>query len=115
VVLSCGEGFLNVGVTKVKQSTVDQDHLVHLYDVMLEHGDKENAQKILDLYEKFKKKQFIVSFAGHFSAGKSYMINAILGTDILPKRPIPTSANIVNITSGDGVARVFFHHEDPLE
>ncbi|HLR81290.1 MAG TPA: dynamin family protein [Bacillota bacterium] len=104
-----------MGVTKVKQSTVDQDHLVHLYDVMLEHGDKENAQKILDLYEKFKKKQFIVSFAGHFSAGKSSMINAILGTDILPKSPIPTSANIVNITSGDGVARVFFHHEDPLE
>src|SRR5690625_4882879 len=43
------------------------------------------------------------------------MINALLDKDILPKSPIPTSANIVKITSGDGVARIYFHHDDPIE
>lgn len=104
-----------MGVTKVKHSTVDENLLINVYDLLLEHGDEQNAQKILDLYEKFKNGQFVVSFAGHFSAGKSSMINALLETEILPKSPIPTSANIVKITSGDGVARVFFRHEEPIE
>nr|WP_281349746.1 dynamin family protein [Ornithinibacillus caprae] len=60
-------------------------------------------------------REFVVSFAGHFSAGKSSMINALLGKELLPKSPIPTSANIVKINSGQGVARVYFHKEKPIE
>src|SRR5690625_6040755 len=37
------------------------------------------------------------------------MINALMGEDVLPKSPIPTSGNIVEITSGSGDARVFFN------
>src|SRR5690606_1359100 len=47
--------------------------------------------------------------------GKSSIINALLGSDILPKSPIPTSANIVKLTSGEGVARIFFRHDAPIE
>src|SRR5690625_402811 len=43
------------------------------------------------------------------------MINYLLDKDVLPKSPIPTSANIVKINSGDGVARVYFAHESPVE
>lgn len=41
-----------------------------------------------------------IGFTGHFSAGKSSMINALLGETILPSSPIPTSANIVEIRAG---------------
>src|SRR5690625_2206380 len=78
---------------------------------MAEHGDEKNAYKILELYEKMNENKFIVGFTGHFSAGKSSMIYALLEKNILPKSPIPTSGNIVEITSGKGFARVFFNDD----
>src|SRR5690625_1477797 len=91
------------------------NHLVAYNKLMLDNGDLKNANKIVDLYEKLDRRELVISFAGHFSAGKSSMINALLDKDILPKSPIPTSANIVKITSGDGVARIYFHHEETIE
>src|SRR5690625_2999602 len=69
----------------------------------------------MDLNKKKKKKEKIISFAGHFSAGKSSMINALMEEEILPKSPIPTSANIVKLTSGEGIARIYFHNDNPIE
>lgn len=95
------------------QPTIALQHLVSLYDLMKRANDYENAQKILDLYEKLEHQKFVISFTGHFSAGKSSMINALLGEEILPKSPIPTSANIVEIMSGDGSAKVHFIDQGP--
>ncbi|MBY7143554.1 dynamin family protein [Virgibacillus sp. NKC19-3] len=94
---------------------VGTQHLVALHKVMITNKDSVNATKIVDIYEKLEKGELVVSFAGHFSAGKSSMINALLEEDILPKSPIPTSANVVKINSGEGVARVFFKHSQPVE
>src|SRR5690625_78503 len=77
--------------------------------------DIENAEKLVDLFEKMQNSEFNVSFAGHFSAGKSSIINYLLGKDVLPKSPIPTSANIVKLTSGKGTARIYFAEETPVE
>ncbi|MEN2766322.1 dynamin family protein [Ornithinibacillus xuwenensis] len=96
-------------------SIIGNENLNGIYHTMLEHGDTKNADKILELYQKKEADEFIISFAGHFSAGKSSMINALLGSELLPKSPIPTSANIVKLTSGEGVARIFFHQEQPME
>src|SRR5699024_12661289 len=54
-------------------------------------------------------------FSGHFSAGKSSIINYLIGKEVLPNSPIPTSANIVKVSSGEGVARVYFNEEKPIE
>ncbi|WP_217585501.1 dynamin family protein [Lentibacillus saliphilus] len=104
-------------VVLLKQSggNVKPYHMAAAYKKMIEHNDHVNAHKLLDLYSKQRQKQTIISFAGHFSAGKSSMINALLGEDILPKSPIPTSANIVRITSGEGVARIYFKDQEPVE
>ncbi|MEW9676179.1 dynamin family protein [Lentibacillus sp. L22] len=91
------------------------NQLTALYETMLDAFDKTSADKILDIYEKFKSQEYVISFAGHFSAGKSTMINTLLGTAILPESPIPTSANVVKITSGRGSVRVFFHDQAPVE
>ncbi|WP_394187884.1 dynamin family protein [Paenisporosarcina quisquiliarum] len=63
------------------QSTQDEDRI-----------NKTNlfAHKILE-------REFTIGFAGHFSAGKSSMINALTGEQLLPSSPIPTSANIVKV------------------
>ncbi|WP_100010849.1 dynamin family protein [Lentibacillus sediminis] len=86
-----------------------------LYQIMINHQDEINAAKLSDIYEKSQQGELVISFAGHFSAGKSSMINALLGEEILPKSPIPTSANIVKLTSGKGIARVFFKEGRPEE
>ncbi|TSB46955.1 dynamin family protein [Alkalicoccobacillus porphyridii] len=46
-------------------------------------------------------KQFQIAFCGHFSAGKSTIINEFIGAELLPTSPIPTSANIISIRYGD--------------
>ncbi|WP_339227887.1 dynamin family protein [Oceanobacillus sp. FSL K6-2867] len=102
-------------IVKDRKESLNAEQLVALYVQMKQNGDNLNAAKILDIYEKFKKQELVISFAGHFSAGKSSMINALLGEEILPKSPIPTSANVVKINSGDAAARVFFTTEQPVE
>lgn len=99
-----------------KESLVLTDnHFSSLYHSMKQNDDISNAEKIIDLYEKKQKNEFNISFAGHFSAGKSSMINYLLDKDVLPKSPIPTSANIVKITSGEGVATIYFNEKTPVQ
>lgn len=102
----------------VKERThlqIELAHIAALYEVIQCNHDDVNAVKMEELYEKLNKKELMISFAGHFSAGKSSMINALLGEEILPKSPIPTSANVVKITTGEGKVRVHFHHGPPVE
>lgn len=78
-------------------------------------GDEKNAKKAGQLLEKLLKKEFTVAFCGHFSAGKSSMINAIMGSQVLPSSPIPTSANVVSIKTGKKAARIFFKHGKTID
>src|SRR5699024_7488200 len=78
---------------------------------MTENEDHVNATKISELYNKLDKDKYIVGFTGHFSAGTSSMINTLLDEDILPKSPIPTSGNIVEISSNHDQARIIFHND----
>lgn len=94
---------------------LSEHHLANLYHFMTRNGDEANAKKIVDLYEKKLRDYFFVHFTGHFSAGKSSLINYLVGEEILPKSPIPTSANIVKLTSGQGIARIFFNEAKPLQ
>ncbi|WP_044476841.1 dynamin family protein [Oceanobacillus massiliensis] len=98
-----------------RTQAINREQIAAVYLQMMKNGDRANAVKMLDIYEKHKNQELIISFAGHFSAGKSSMINTLLGKEILPKSPIPTSANVVKISSGEGVARVYFTNELPAE
>ena len=109
------KGNLTLKVAQKELTTLTDSHFSSLYHLLKENNDHHNAEKIIDLYEKMKKNEFSISFAGHFSAGKSSMINYLLGKDVLPKSPIPTSANIVKITSGEGVARIYFNEKTTVQ
>lgn len=82
---------------------------------MLRAGDKGNAKKITQLQEKLQRNEVTIAFCGHFSAGKSSMINALMGSEVLPSSPIPTSANVVKIKTGEKGARIYFKEGEPLD
>ena len=79
-------------------------------------GSKEIEQsfeRVKDLALKLERQEFAIAFCGHFSAGKSSMINTLMGENILPSSPIPTSANLVKIKSGEDYAKVYFKEDIP--
>lgn len=76
-----------------------------------EDGDHERYQKAAMLAKKLVSNDYTIGFAGHFSAGKSSMINALTGEDLLPSSPIPTSANIVKIHK-DAEDYAIVHRQD---
>jgi GTPase SAR1 family protein len=44
---------------------------------------------------------FRLAFVGEFSRGKSYLINRLLGGDILPEGTLPTTATLTSIVAGE--------------
>ncbi|WP_338148615.1 dynamin family protein [Brevibacillus humidisoli] len=79
-----------------------------------ETGDSGTAAKLRQLAEKAGGGELVIAFCGHFSAGKSTMINRLLGRELLPSNPIPTSANVVKIRGGESVARVHTRQQGVL-
>ncbi|MFJ9382815.1 dynamin family protein [Peribacillus sp. NPDC101481] len=88
--------------------------LTAMYEKFQSAGDTGNADKLKQLIMKVNKEEFIIAFCGHFSAGKSSMINFFLGDQVLPSSPIPTSANTVKVQKGEDYAKVFYHHQPPV-
>ena len=85
-----------------------KDRLLALAAFFHKTQDQKASQKIHDLAQKFSRQEFGIAFCGHFSAGKSRMINALLGENLLPSSPIPTSANLVKVHRGEEYALVHF-------
>ncbi|MGX9133893.1 dynamin family protein [Rummeliibacillus sp. JY-2-4R] len=85
--------------------------------LIYEHNeDEERIQKTKLFAEKLLNKEYMIAFAGHFSAGKSSMINALTGEDLLPSSPIPTSANVVKVhKSAQNYAIAYLTGQDPVK
>lgn len=62
---------------------------------------EQERERLFLVDEKRQSDEFQVAFCGHFSAGKSTILNYLLGAEMLPTSPIPTSANIIGIKNGD--------------
>ncbi|WP_082234063.1 dynamin family protein [Halobacillus massiliensis] len=99
-------------------STTTEDQLLaklaSLYKA-LEQNYPVQAEKLLDLINKKQSERVMIGFAGHFSAGKSTMINQLMENDILPSSPIPTSANIVHLSSGGPKTVIYYNDASPEE
>ncbi|ARI77334.1 dynamin family protein [Halobacillus mangrovi] len=85
-----------------------------LYAYMKEHDGTNHSDKILDIIEKLDNNKMMIGFAGHFSAGKSTLINTLLNSEMLPSSPIPTSANIVQLKSGEPFTVAYFRNKLPV-
>ncbi|KAB7706148.1 hypothetical protein F9802_11185 [Bacillus aerolatus] len=85
--------------------------LKQLHALLMEYRDEKNAKVCTELIEKLEKMEYVIAFYGHFSAGKSSMINELMGEQVLPSSPIPTSANIVKLREGELYAKVKFKNQ----
>lgn len=86
------------------------NRLTSLHNELERAQDQQNADKIRQLVSKVEAGEMSIALCGHFSAGKSTMINTLLGRELLPSNPIPTSANVVKIRSGEPAARAYTRH-----
>lgn len=100
--------------TVLQLDTVDLiKRIAALNEYFNENQDTQTAERAKELALKLDKQEYSIAFCGHFSAGKSSMINKIIGENLLPSSPIPTSANLVKIKSGEDYAKVIFKEENP--
>ncbi|ULG73330.1 dynamin family protein [Macrococcus brunensis] len=56
------------------------------------------VEQINEVIRKVYEDKKVASFIGHFSSGKSSLINYLLEEDILPSSPVPTTSNSAQIT-----------------
>ncbi len=115
ILQSCEQGEEIMVQTANKQETIIslKYKILSFYEYLIKQGDTENAEKTKQLAKKLQNREFMIAFCGHFSAGKSTMINKVVGENLLPSSPIPTSANLVKVKSGEEYAKVFFKNEKP--
>ncbi len=59
------------------------------YIVYKKNDDTARMEKLQLFARKLLQKEYTIAFAGHFSAGKSSMINALSGEDILSSKSYP--------------------------
>lgn len=96
---------LNETVTVTQEQRVTEV-LQQLQTEMSRSGDEQSALRLKQIAEKAERDELNIAFCGHFSAGKSTLINRLVGRDVLSSGPIPTSANVVYIRKGTERASV---------
>ncbi|PTF04646.1 dynamin family protein [Staphylococcus devriesei] len=82
----------------------NHEQLDILYKLKKEVEKSNNTALIHTINQVIKKvylNQYTVSLVGHFSAGKSTLINLLLEQDILPSSPVPTTSNTAIVSVSD--------------
>ncbi|MEA3569805.1 dynamin family protein [Paenibacillus phoenicis] len=78
-----------------------QERLHQLQHLLEQEGDATAAAELREVGDKLGRRELVAAFCGHFSAGKSSLINALSGKTVMPASPLPTSANVVLIREGE--------------
>ncbi|WP_186785951.1 dynamin family protein [Paenibacillus agilis] len=75
-------------------------------------GNSTASSKMKEVAAKWREQSIYIAMCGHFSAGKSTVINRLSGRALLPSSPIPTSANIVEVRYGTSRAEIYRHNAE---
>lgn len=75
--------------------------LKHYKSVAESLNDSANALIIEETINRMERKEFLLPFIGQFSAGKSKLINRIIGKDLLPTKRVETTAFLTFIGYAD--------------
>ncbi|MFD1884343.1 dynamin family protein [Paenibacillus wenxiniae] len=89
--------------------------LEQLQAELQQQGNTGAARKASELRNKYRSQELVLAFCGHFSAGKSSLMNWLCGHQVLPTSPVPTTANIASIRSGEPRAIVHTHDGGTLQ
>lgn len=80
------------------------EQIKQLYQLKKEVEKSNNViliEQINEIIKKVHQEQVVISFIGHFSSGKSSLINHIFNENILPSSPVPTTSNTAQIIISD--------------
>ncbi|XSC70229.1 dynamin family protein [Bacillus licheniformis] len=72
-----------------------------VFGELTKNGDDKRSAQLAGIIRKWLRKEVYIALTGHYSAGKSSLLNALLQEDVLPTSPIPTSANLVLVRRGE--------------
>ncbi|MEF2964270.1 dynamin family protein [Paenibacillus sp. M1] len=86
--------------TEPGPETALPERLNRLEEWYTHQGDPDARAKVRDLRGKWFSGKLTLSFCGHFSAGKSSLINMLCGKPVLPSGPVPTTANVAALHNG---------------
>ncbi len=78
-------------------------------------GDEETARAARGLARALEEERFHVVVLGEFKRGKSTLVNALLGADVLPSGVLPLTAVVTAVTWGDHPAAVVEYRDGRLE
>jgi small GTP-binding protein len=95
-----------MSITMRKNHTQISDSILQLKSQMTLGAYQKHQSQLDDIINKCSEGLFSITFCGHFSAGKSSLINQLCGHTLLPSSPIPTSANVVTIRNDAAQAKV---------
>lgn len=90
--------------TKGESNMINKEQLDLLYKLKKEVEKSRNEALLHTINQVIKKvylQQYTCSFVGHFSAGKSTLINLLIEQDILPSSPVPTTSNTAIVSVSD--------------
>ncbi len=96
-------------LTKLEHAGHDVALLQAIEAVVTRHGLVEFRSRIASLTTRLEDNNLEVAFFGRVSSGKSSLLNALLGTDVLPVGVNPITAVPTRLRNGDSVhARITF-------
>ncbi|HWO76340.1 MAG TPA: dynamin family protein [Bacillus sp. (in: firmicutes)] len=95
--------------------------LYHLSSLSLEEQNEKLVFQIKGIMDRLAEEKIYIAFCGHYSAGKSSLMNQLFGKNLLPSSPIPTSANTVKMKDGKKEKAIIsykngkLHEQSPLD
>ncbi len=94
------EQALNYGSYSAYKQTVSEltESLAQLKEYSEDIGLEHTAKSIGETIEKIAKEHFEVAIVGEFKRGKSTLINALLGQEVLPADVLPATATLNRVT-----------------
>jgi GTP-binding protein EngB required for normal cell division len=103
-------------LAKLEQSGDEVLLLKKLESIIAEHGLVEFRSTVSMIIDRLEDKSFEIALFGRVSSGKSSLLNAMLGTDVLPVGVTPITAVPTRLLYGEAAAvRVWFANRTPEE